>query len=128
MSAISPHRTFLSTTNIPNVPNTLTLADFQVIEEVFKELEDVCRYSIERKVRVMIDAEQTYFQPAIDNIVLLLCSLLNPKIKSRYDTKTEEFSEGGGYPVVFTTYQMYLKVSMFLFCGFILFFRTLLKD
>lgn len=45
-------------------------------------------------VRIMIDAEHTYFQPAIDYITVDLAKTFN---------KT--------YPVVFGTYQMYLKDS-----------------
>lgn len=44
-------------------------------------------------VRLMIDAEQSYFQPAIDNLTVNL---------------SREFN-AGGQPVVFSTYQMYLR-------------------
>ena len=42
----------------------------------------------------MIDAEHTYFQPAIDNITIDLSQKYNKQ-----------------YPVIFSTYQMYLKDS-----------------
>ena len=42
----------------------------------------------------MIDAEHTYFQPAIDNITT--------DLNKKYNR---------GYPVIFSTYQMYLKDS-----------------
>jgi proline dehydrogenase len=45
-------------------------------------------------VRLMIDAEHTYFQPAIDNITTELIKKYNRD-----------------YPVIFSTYQMYLKDS-----------------
>lgn len=47
-------------------------------------------------VRLMIDAEHTYFQPAIDNITIDLA---------------KRFNKSGSFPVVFSTYQMYLKDS-----------------
>lgn len=47
-------------------------------------------------VRLMIDAEHTYFQPAIDNITIDLA---------------RRFNRSGSFPVVFSTYQMYLKDS-----------------
>lgn len=47
-------------------------------------------------VRLMIDAEHTYFQPAIDNITNELAKKYNKK---------------GEFPAIFGTYQMYLKDS-----------------
>jgi proline dehydrogenase len=47
-------------------------------------------------VRLMIDAEHTYFQPAIDNITIDLA---------------HRYNKTGSFPVVFSTYQMYLKDS-----------------
>lgn len=46
-------------------------------------------------VRLMIDAEHTYFQPAIDNLVT--------SFSKKYNTE---------YPVIFGTYQMYLRDSL----------------
>lgn len=47
-------------------------------------------------VRIMIDAEHSYFQPAID--------LLTVDLARKYNTKDS-------FPVIFSTYQMYLKDS-----------------
>jgi proline dehydrogenase len=48
-------------------------------------------------VRLMIDAEQSYFQPAIDNLVV---------------GRMKEFNGASSdFPVIFNTYQMYLKDS-----------------
>ena len=44
-------------------------------------------------VRLMIDAEHSYFQPAIDNIAQQLSAKYN----------------NGAFPIIFNTYQMYLK-------------------
>lgn len=59
-----------------------------------KELADMAQ---ELGVRIMIDAEQTYFQPAIDHLTHRLMVVYNDK--------------KGSYPVIFGTYQMYLKDS-----------------
>lgn len=50
-------------------------------------------------VRIMVDAEQTYFQPCIDYLV------------NRLMMKCNDSKVGVSYPVIFGTYQMYLKDS-----------------
>ena len=52
----------------------------------------------------MMDAEQTYFQPAIDDIVIGLCRIYNARLGPvKNNTKG---------PLVFNTYQMYLTSSL----------------
>ena len=59
-------------------------------------LRALAKVAKENNVRIMIDAEQTYFQPAID--------YLTNELMEKYND--------GPYPVIFGTYQMYLKDSM----------------
>lgn len=54
----------------------------------------LCKEARSLNVRIMVDAEQTYFQPVIDSFVMELMS---------------EFNHD--YPCVFSTYQCYLKDS-----------------
>lgn len=59
-------------------------------------VEALCKLAESLGVRLMIDAEHSYFQPAIDNLTLGLAKRYNKK---------------DSFPVVFSTYQMYLKDS-----------------
>jgi proline dehydrogenase len=77
----------------------LNIADFDMVDAVYYHLEQLCEYGKKKNVRIMMDAEQTYFQPAIDDIVLNLCRTINDKSQSNS-------------PTVFNTYQMYLKDAL----------------
>ena len=63
--------------------------------EVISRAETLAQAADENKVRLMIDAEQSYFQPAISHIAV---NVLMPK----YNLTT---------PTVYNTVQCYLKVS-----------------
>jgi proline dehydrogenase len=54
---------------------------------------DIAECAAEHNVRLLIDAEQTYYQPAIDNLTISLMKTFNT----------------GDIPVIFNTYQCYLK-------------------
>jgi proline dehydrogenase len=62
------------------------------LERMLARLDDIALHAKALGVRLMIDAEHTYFQPAIDHTVLRLSRAHNRE-----------------YPVVFGTYQAYLR-------------------
>ena len=76
--------------------------NFDMADYVIEKINDLVLYAKSKKVKLMMDAEQTYFQPAVDDLVLGLCRRFNPRISS---------SENA-VPVVYNTYQMYLKNSL----------------
>ncbi|KAJ3105534.1 hypothetical protein HDU97_008013 [Phlyctochytrium planicorne] len=77
-----------------------TAEDFLTADLTLAELESLFVHARSKNVRVMIDAEQTYFQPAIDDIAIAFSRKLNPKLETT-----------GGRAVIFNTYQMYLKAG-----------------
>ena len=74
---------------------TLSESEFSQMEQVVKRAERLAEAAQEFKVRLMIDAEQTYFQPAIRHIAV---NVLMPK----FNLTT---------PIIYNTVQSYLKVS-----------------
>ena len=79
-----------------------TFDDIETGQLVLKELEKVCDYASTKKVRIMIDAEQTYFQPAIDDIAVRLCQKYNVPLSQSGDSRMK-------YALIYNTYQLYLK-------------------
>ncbi len=72
--------------------------ELKLMERMRERLWEVAECARENRVRLLIDAEQTWFQPAIDNFVISLMKEFND------ESKTD-------FPVVFNTYQAYLKDS-----------------
>ena len=99
--------------SISNIPNcraltnnlggdTATASDLDMAEFVLVQINKLASYAKDKKVKLMMDAEQSYFQPAIDDFILSLARNVNPRIGSLEPT----------VPVVYNTYQMYLKDSL----------------
>ena len=73
----------------------LTSEDLEAYDRMINRLEDVCGLARDLKVGVMVDAEQSYFQDAIDHVAVNLQRKFNAN-------KNQQ-------PTVFNTYQMYTK-------------------
>lgn len=58
-------------------------------------LDDIIQSAVENKIDILVDAEHSYFQPAIDRLTMDLMRKYNKS-----------------YPFVRNTYQNYLKVSI----------------
>ncbi|XP_017580317.2 proline dehydrogenase 1, mitochondrial [Pygocentrus nattereri] len=64
----------------------------QQMKRMLQRLEVLAKCAVENRVRLMVDAEQTYFQPAINWLTLVMQRIFNTD-----------------HPIVFNTYQCYLK-------------------
>ena len=73
---------------------SLDAEELGLYADMMARVDAVCALANEKNVRLMLDAEQTYFQSAIDAIVL--------EMQKRYNTTS---------PIIFNTYQCYLKDS-----------------
>ncbi|KAG0294914.1 hypothetical protein BGZ98_001581 [Dissophora globulifera] len=73
--------------------------DLEDYKHLLKRMEKLCDQAKKTHTRLMIDAEQSYFQPAIDSVALHLMENYND----------EQHVDG---PLIFNTYQMYLKDAL----------------
>ncbi|XP_047476228.1 proline dehydrogenase 1, mitochondrial-like [Penaeus chinensis] len=72
--------------------SALTREEEEMFKNMMRRLHTIFQYARERDVRVMVDAEQTYFQPAISRLTL--------EMMKKYNQEKA---------IVFNTYQCYLK-------------------
>lgn len=77
----------------------LVKEDLDDYKRLLTRMEKLCDQAETTRTRLMIDAEQTYFQPAIDNVALHL--------QEHYNHTPH--ADG---PLIFNTYQMYLKDAL----------------
>ncbi|KAG0244349.1 hypothetical protein BGW41_008113 [Actinomortierella wolfii] len=77
----------------------LSKEEMEDYQKVLRRMERLCDQAAKTHTRLMIDAEQTYFQPAIDSVALHL--------QEHYNNTPH--ADG---PLIFNTYQMYLKDAL----------------
>nr|CAG8542484.1 12668_t:CDS:2 [Entrophospora candida] len=85
----------------------LTQRDFDDYDKMIKGLDEIFNVAKSKDVCILIDAEQSYFQAAIDSIAMKFSKIFN------YYGNFNKNSDGEKYsgPIVFNTYQMYTKDS-----------------
>ena len=71
--------------------------ELEQMKNLFRRCDEICQLAHEKKVRVMIDAEWTAIQPAIDTVVL--------EMQRKYNLAS------AAHPCIFGTYQTYLVGS-----------------
>lgn len=75
----------------------LSEEEMELLNRMRKRVDKLASLADTLGVRLMIDAEHSYFQPAIDHIA--------QQLSAKYNTKDKKF------PIIFNTYQMYLQNS-----------------
>ena len=89
----------LTTGRLEPIIKALTVEEEEMFKNMMRRIHTIATAAKDADVRVMIDAEQTYFQPAINRITMELMRKYN-KEKA----------------IIFNTYQCYLKVTFFINC------------
>ncbi|KAB7495097.1 Proline dehydrogenase 1, mitochondrial [Armadillidium nasatum] len=77
---------------LERIISALTNEEEEMFRNMMRRLHTIFKYAKEKDVRVMVDAEQTYFQPAISRLTMELMKKYNQE-----------------KAIVFNTYQCYLK-------------------
>ena len=77
----------------------LTQKDIESLRELHADLERICARAKERDVKVVVDAEYSWYQPAVDAFLLSLMRKFNAL----------DSSSCGIQPLVFGTWQAYLR-------------------
>ncbi|KAG6910629.1 hypothetical protein DXG01_009138 [Tephrocybe rancida] len=97
-----PHSSDLDVLNNPPT-DTLTASDIAVLRDFHADLVRICQRAQERGVRIIVDAEYSWYQPAIDAHTLSLTRQFN-KLPSKASKDTYAVQ-----PLVYGTYQAYLQ-------------------
>ncbi|KAG0169984.1 hypothetical protein DFQ28_002712 [Apophysomyces sp. BC1034] len=79
----------------------LTAKELGAYDRMIARLDQVCSLAYELQVGVMIDAEQSYFQEAIDHVAM--------NMQSKYNRRNGDQADHA--PTVYNTYQMYTKAA-----------------
>ncbi|CAA7267709.1 unnamed protein product [Cyclocybe aegerita] len=81
-------------------PSSLTPAQIHDLRELYSDLVRICLHARERGVKVIIDAEYSWYQPAVDALTLALMREFNSPTPS---------NGGEVQPLIYATFQAYLR-------------------
>jgi proline dehydrogenase len=73
-------------------PPNFTPEELKQLQELLNRMDQICKACHTKHVKLLVDAEETYYQPAIDMVTLCMIRKYN-KLR----------------PLIFNTYQMYLR-------------------
>ncbi|KAI8994525.1 FAD-linked oxidoreductase-like protein [Pilobolus umbonatus] len=74
--------------------------DLEAYDRMINRLEQICTLAYNLNVSIMVDAEQSYFQEAIDHVAI--------NLQRKFNHRTDDMPK---YPTVYNTYQMYTKAA-----------------
>ncbi|RXW18987.1 hypothetical protein EST38_g6864 [Candolleomyces aberdarensis] len=86
----------------------LTPEDIHDLRELYNDLLSICKRAQERGVKLILDAEYSWYQPAMDALALALMRQFNA-LPSGSSKSTNEQHHPYVQPLVYTTYQAYLR-------------------
>ena len=107
-AAIYLTRDDVADASVPVYKQLAAVEDIETAELTIKAVDELCSHANQGKVRIMMDAEQTYFQPAIDDVSLGFCHKWNLPIGVDTTDAIKNPHKLSG-PLIFNTYQLYLK-------------------
>ncbi|CAL1696953.1 unnamed protein product [Somion occarium] len=100
----APHLTDLDVLESPTIQGTLlTERDIIDLRNLYADLIKVCTRAQERGIRLLIDAEYSWYQPAIDAFTLALMRQFN-KLPNDDTSPSSNFQ-----PLIYATFQAYLR-------------------
>ncbi|KAJ3333724.1 hypothetical protein HDU91_002858, partial [Kappamyces sp. JEL0680] len=82
--------------------------DLELVSGINAELRSLCEFSRAKGVKIIMDAEQTYFQPAIDDLIIGLCKEFNAPLEPPVNPTQPAWTG----PMIFNTYQCYLTSTL----------------
>ncbi|GAA6003875.1 hypothetical protein JCM10207_006447 [Rhodosporidiobolus poonsookiae] len=93
-----------ASTPFPQSPE-LSSEDHELLDKLYDGLRKVAGEAKQQGVRLLVDAEQSWFQPAIDRY----CDLLSEEFNRVDGASTSSSSSSPAAPIVYNTYQCYRR-------------------